>query len=113
MSDQTPAAGPEARAALADLDARRARVRADIAASPLGRYVAGREAGQAASRAQEADAVRWAVRVGMLLRALADGDDTRVVEELAGLPVDDVAELRTAGETLADLCALVMAGSRS
>lgn len=104
-----------ARSAIEDLDARRARVRADIAASPLGRYAAGREAGQAAAAAvaREQDAVRWAVRVGMLLRALADGDDTRVVEELAVLPADDVAELRAAGETLADLCTRVMTGSRS
>lgn len=116
MPDQrAPDIDPAARAALADLDARRARLRADIASSPLGRYTAGREAAHTvdAAVAREQDAVRWAVRVGAMLRALADGDDNRVREELAGLPVDDVAELQTAGETLADLCSKVAAGRRS
>lgn len=106
----------EGRAALADLDARRARLRSEAAASPLGRYRSGQAAARdamAADRRAEQAAVAWAVRVGALLRALHDDDEDAARTELAGLPADDVTDLQTAAETLTRLCTDTATGRRA
>ena len=66
-----------------------------------------------ADRARDEAAVRAAVTLGAILRAALDGDAGAVLEESARLPVDEVAELHLAAETLAETLADAMRGRRT
>jgi hypothetical protein len=112
MTEQQASPGIYTDPRLAEIGAQVARIRAEIGDSRLGRYRTARADQEVARRTTEQAAVTWAVRVGALLHAIHDGNEAAARAEIAALPLGQVADLLTGGETLAKLCAERFRGPR-
>ena len=91
---------------IVDLSNLAGRIRAEIAASPLSRYEAGRRTAQAQLDARDV------ALLAVVLRALVDGSDDTVEFILDGMRPDEVAALGDAGRRLTAVADARTAGTR-
>lgn len=105
MSAQPPGVPAPAAASLAAIRDRVDTARTSAETSRLARA--------RAAALEDSAAAAWAVQLGILLRALADGDEATAAEALDGMPADEVSALGAAALTLSTLCDRAGAGRRS